>query len=242
MIIVCLLGFLLLRRRYGVAAAWAVVFTAVFLDDALMLHEGAGAMMAARVAAPAVMGLGYSELGELLGWAVMGAALGTLLLLAYLRASKEGRKLSRGLFVLLGALAFFGVVMDMLHTLAARKYLADALLPQVEATLAPAIPALSSLLQVPELSFPIAALSVATVLPALALSLATFADALQGALRLDLLFTLIEDGGEMVVVSLTAAYCLMVAQSSGHDARARHGPTPDQPLPYLPDLPARKRG
>ncbi|MDQ3459000.1 MAG: hypothetical protein M3498_06845 [Deinococcota bacterium] len=204
-LIIWLLSRLFLKCRYGTAGAWAVVFTFVLLDDAFMLHERLGVVVGNRVAPPLAYGLGSHEVGELLVWAVAGVTMGSLVLLAHLRSSREGRIVSRGLLILFAALVFFGLGVDVLHNILSRKHLADALLQSDADRVTPVVMAAKSLLHGASLSTTISTL---TVLPALYAALLTVGEAVQGAMRLDLMFTLVEDGGEMIVVSLIAAYIL----------------------------------
>ncbi|SKC75800.1 hypothetical protein SAMN04324258_3490 [Krasilnikoviella flava] len=105
-----LLGWVAVRLRWPVMAAWALGFVVVLVDDRLMLHERAGAWLArspAPVAGPAI--------GELVWLAGLALVLGAVLLAAHLRSSPAARAASIVLLLLTVALAGFGVLVDQLH-------------------------------------------------------------------------------------------------------------------------------
>lgn len=110
-----LLAYLGRRERSPLFAVWAVLFGYVLLDDSLTIHERLGAAIATGRGWPPLFGLRSVDLGELV---VLGVAGGILLLAmatAYRRAAPEPRSFSRVLLLCLGALAFFAVVVDLLH-------------------------------------------------------------------------------------------------------------------------------
>lgn len=105
------------RRSAPVHLAWAVVLLMIALDDYLMIHERVGSVLVHSLDLPEVFGLRAQDLGELLVWGLLAAALGVLLLLAHLRAPAEARWNSWGFVVLMVFLVAFGVVLDMLNIL-----------------------------------------------------------------------------------------------------------------------------
>lgn len=120
--IVLTLGLLWSRTRERAYAAWMVVFAYLLCDDALRLHERAGGFIARL--------LGYQDgliwaqdQGELTFTAAVGAVLLGSISIVYLRGTAEARNLSRDLALLLGVLVFFGVGVDMLHSLVQPEYL-----------------------------------------------------------------------------------------------------------------------
>jgi hypothetical protein len=158
-----------------------------------------------------------SEVGELLVWVTVGMVVGLPLLLGHLLALKEPKRLSKGLFFLLGALVFFGVVMDTVHNLVVRNFLADVLLQLDLDAISPFAISVAQLLRHQDTPLSSALASAAIILPAMNFPWVTVGEAVQGALRLDLVFTLLEDGGEMIVVSLVAGYCRWVLQARAGD-------------------------
>lgn len=96
---------------------WALLFMYLLLDDALSIHEKVGGLIAGHIDFTARLGFGPQHLGELVVSAVAGAVLLSALILPYLHGSTTYRQISRHLFSLLLALAFFGVFIDALHVI-----------------------------------------------------------------------------------------------------------------------------
>jgi len=103
------------RGRHAAPLLWGLVFLFALADDALSLHEDIGNMLVAPLGLPAVLGLRPNDLGELIVWAAPGVLL--LVPLAYVtwRTPPKARRFSQRLVVLLAALVFFAVVVDMVH-------------------------------------------------------------------------------------------------------------------------------
>jgi hypothetical protein len=116
--IVCLLGAVWWRTREHVFGAWMLVFAYVLADDALRVHERAGAAIAASWDYAPAFGLRAQDFGELTVWAAFGLAFLVALVLSYLRASREARRAARVLGEIFCLLAFFGAFVDMLHSAA----------------------------------------------------------------------------------------------------------------------------
>lgn len=202
---VALLGALYARRRCASAAAWGAVFTFVLLDDTLELHERWGAALAATLRLQNVWGVRAQDLGEVAVWAAAGLLLLALVLAAYRRAGPRERAWSRHLAAFLALLVLFGGVLDVLH-----GRWTDARLGELFALYGPALALFGlSLLEGQGL--------LGTALPALlAASSAEVAAGMLGAvsdlLRGHLLWTLAEDGGEMLAVSGALAYLLSLVR------------------------------
>ncbi len=109
------LGLTWARTRSVVFLAWAAMFTFILLDDSLQYHEVVGAWLVDTLALPAFGDLRAQDTGEVLAWAMAGAVLIPLAVLAVLRSSG----LERGFGLLMAstfvALVFFAVVVDMIH-------------------------------------------------------------------------------------------------------------------------------
>jgi hypothetical protein len=101
--------------RQPVYLAWAAVFAYALLDDALMLHEWGGAAAAGWLGLPALAGLRPGDLGELLVSAAAGLPLLAASALAHAASNGIARKHSMCLLGCFALLAFFGVLVDMLH-------------------------------------------------------------------------------------------------------------------------------
>lgn len=97
--------------------SWLMVFVYVLFDDAISIHENIGHLASNLFAFAAELGLRAQDWGELLVTALAGVVLLTPVVIAYLRASARERMHSLTMALLLGVLAFFGIGVDMLHSL-----------------------------------------------------------------------------------------------------------------------------
>jgi hypothetical protein len=114
--VVCVLAVLWWRWREHVYAAWMLVFAYVLFDDALGIHERGGAVAAALLGYQPAFGLRPQDFGELTVWAAFGLGFVVLLLHAYVRAREHARRSARCIGALFCLVAFFGAVVDMLHS------------------------------------------------------------------------------------------------------------------------------
>jgi hypothetical protein len=114
--IIILLGCLSISRRSFSYISWGLVFTYFFCDDALSIHERVGNHIAGNLTITPPLGLRLLDLGELAVSAAAGMILLSLVILAYLQGSQAFKKMSQDMLLLILALAFFGVVVDMAHT------------------------------------------------------------------------------------------------------------------------------
>jgi len=112
---VLLLTCLSLRTRRWGYLAWALLFAYLLVDDSFSLHENLGKVLASRLSLTGALGLRAVDFGELLVSAMAGGVLAVGLGWAYLSGVDELRRSSRHLLVLLLAIVFFGVVVDMVH-------------------------------------------------------------------------------------------------------------------------------
>ncbi|MGD8215946.1 hypothetical protein [Aestuariimicrobium sp. Y1814] len=133
---------------------WAPLLFALLLTDAATVHEHLGGVIAEAWGLPAVAGLRPRDLGELVVALALVAPSLVLVALAWRRASRAARRFHVTIVSLLGLLAVFGLVFDLLHS--------------------------------------------ATTNP-----------------RLDQVFAVLEDGGEMVAISAMLAF-LVASAASGY--------------------------
>ncbi len=107
--IIILLFYVLIITRYYGYAAWALMFTCFFIDDAFWLHQKIGDRIA-------TLFTGYGlppRFYELAVLAVAGLVLLALVILFYLRGPSTFRKISVDMFLFLAALVFFGIIVDI---------------------------------------------------------------------------------------------------------------------------------
>jgi hypothetical protein len=113
-----LAGAYLLRKREPLYLCWSGIFTYIFLDDTFQLHETVGAWISARERISGAFGLRPVDFGELIVSGAAGLGVCVSLVVAWRRSGATARRVTRTLIGLLLSLAFFGVLMDMLHVLA----------------------------------------------------------------------------------------------------------------------------
>ena len=121
------------RTRVPLYASWALVFAFVLFDDALQIHERAGAWLGRAYALPTMFGLRPDDVGELLFAAMVGASVLALVGVATWRGGEQARRISRDMLCLLTAFAILGVLVDTLHVVAyVQRSLVEQLLLVVE--------------------------------------------------------------------------------------------------------------
>ena len=105
------------QTREGLYGAWAVLFVYVLCDDAMEIHESAGRALSTHWDYDSAFGLRAVDLGELTVSALAGIPLLGLITYFYRRSSHRARDASKDLVLLLAILVFFGIVVDMVHSL-----------------------------------------------------------------------------------------------------------------------------
>ena len=116
----CVVLFVLMAQQTRTTGylVWASFFSYVLLDDMLRIHERGGKIIAAYGHFIPFAGLRAKDYGELV---VMISIAGMLFLaigLAYRYSTSTFRKVSIDMLLLIAGLAFFGVAVDMLHSMA----------------------------------------------------------------------------------------------------------------------------
>lgn len=104
-----------MARSERTFAIWAGVFAYLMLDDGGEIHERLGLLIAEAFHYPGLFGLRPRDVGELTVAVLLGMSLVTAVGLGYVRGSPVFRRATRTTIVLLGGLAFFGVVVDAVH-------------------------------------------------------------------------------------------------------------------------------
>jgi hypothetical protein len=103
------------KKRSTVYLVWSVIFLYLLLDDSQMIHEVYGQRIASWLQLQPAFGLRAQDFGELIVTGIAAGLLLSLLALAYFRTPQnEARTFTHGLLILMVALAFFGVAVDML--------------------------------------------------------------------------------------------------------------------------------
>lgn len=93
----------------------SALYSFIWFDDAAKFHELVGSQLAEVLDFQPMFGLRAQDYGELLAWSGAGLVMGAIFVWACrdLKASDRGVLLA--LFICIGALVFFAVVVDMLH-------------------------------------------------------------------------------------------------------------------------------
>jgi len=130
-IVVLLLSILIKTRAVGYSV-WALLFLYLLFDDALQFHETFGVSIATRLEFTPFLGLQAWDFGELAVSAMVAALLLTSLILFYVRSQSTFKQATRHLLLLLLALAFFGIFVDMLHSALKMEWEVNYLLGVVE--------------------------------------------------------------------------------------------------------------
>ena len=103
---------LVLRRRYAGYLVWAILFLYFMLDDMLAFHEWFGYQWRLRQGG---VGSGAQEVGELIGILLVIVPALILVGLAHWWGDRAYRVATLPLFVLVVAMAFFGIGVDKVH-------------------------------------------------------------------------------------------------------------------------------
>lgn len=108
-----LLGYVSVSKRSFHYISWALVFAYFLFDDALSIHEDVGERVAETFALTSLLGIRPRDFGELAVSLAAGVLLLSFIAWAYARGSQTFKKRSQDLLLLILALVFFGVVVDM---------------------------------------------------------------------------------------------------------------------------------
>lgn len=95
--------------------SFALLFLYLFVDDSLSVHERLGKLIAGALNFPPLIGLQPKDLGELLVSTIVGIFFVLIISCSYWLGSQRFRHVCKRIAILIGCLAFFGVVVDMLH-------------------------------------------------------------------------------------------------------------------------------
>lgn len=113
--IIIFLIYIYLQKRFLGYIAWVLVFTYFFFDDALHIHEIIGGYIAGSLSITHGFGLRLQDYGELIVSAIAGMSLLSIVVWAYGQGSQDFKNVSKDILLLIGALVFFGVVVDIAH-------------------------------------------------------------------------------------------------------------------------------
>lgn len=198
----------------------AVLAVLLFVDDAFQLHETIGAALTARLTLVGPEAILVGSLGELIGFVGLGSAFVWFVVVGLTAGGRE-RRFVITVTWLIALLAFFGAVVDQ----AANLYILSSVLDIVRVSGQTGIEVLTSLGLLVTDSVAGAGISPRSVdLTSSLLGLAA-EPGLQGALA-DLRVTkvvlvVIEEGGELISISLLCAF-LVAAAMRGSEVDLQH--------------------
>jgi hypothetical protein len=113
--IVVLLFITAIKRTHIIYFAWSSLFMYLLLDDSLQIHEKFGSYVVNYFNYQPMFSLRAQDFGELSVSMLFGFLLFTFIGISYLLSDHIAKKISKHLFILVMSLAFFGVLVDMLH-------------------------------------------------------------------------------------------------------------------------------
>lgn len=113
--IILLLFGVFVRTKSPGYLAWASLFLYFLADDAFKLHENYGRVIARNLDFIPPMSVRLQDVGELIVTAIAGVIIFPLLILAFWRGSQLFRKVALDFALLLAALVFVGVAVDLVH-------------------------------------------------------------------------------------------------------------------------------
>jgi hypothetical protein len=98
---------------------WALIFLMLLVDDAISVHERLGARLAQWFSISDMYNLRSVDYGEIIVFLMLGAiAAGILTITSRIDRTPLSLQISKALLLFLVGLAFFGGIMDMLHSVA----------------------------------------------------------------------------------------------------------------------------
>lgn len=115
---ILLLGMLAFTKREWNFGVWMLFFVYLLGDDASQFHERGGEVITAAMQYQPMWGLRAQDFGELSMSLIVLGVFSIIGIKAYLGANANTRLAVKGYAALLATLAFFGVVVDMLHVIA----------------------------------------------------------------------------------------------------------------------------
>lgn len=114
--IVILLSSLVIKTKEIIYLSWSFLFFYLLLDDSLQIHEIFGSHLVSYLEIQSKFNLRAQDFGELMISAIFGSLLFSFIGLSYFRSNKKRKIISKNILIMVTLLAFFGVFIDMLHS------------------------------------------------------------------------------------------------------------------------------
>ncbi|MEN8260835.1 MAG: hypothetical protein ABFS02_09660 [Pseudomonadota bacterium] len=115
--IVLLLGIMAIKNSKMIYFTWSALFAYLLIDDSLRVHEQFGNFVVEYFGFQPAFGLRAQDFAELSVSMFFGALLFLSIGGAYYLSDNKAKEISKHLVILIGVLVFFGVFVDMLHSM-----------------------------------------------------------------------------------------------------------------------------
>ncbi|MFB2894713.1 hypothetical protein ACE1CI_17530 [Aerosakkonemataceae cyanobacterium BLCC-F50] len=121
---------LILAFRTGLLlyGTWSLLFFYLLLDDAAEIHERLGTIITNKFAIPGMFNLRGQDFGELVVIGVVVLVFLALITITYRFSDYTLRRVSKDLIIMMFALAFCGVILDLVHMIASSPELDPVLI------------------------------------------------------------------------------------------------------------------
>lgn len=116
LVIAVSLFWLSIRDRWLAPILWAVVFAMILTDDAFQVHEHLGNVISHHLRIGDNMLFYGQDIGELIVFGMMGTITLAIVLFLLTRRDLASRQMNKRYLLIVIALAFFGVGIDVLHS------------------------------------------------------------------------------------------------------------------------------
>jgi len=103
------------KKRSFLFFGWSLMFFYLLFDDALMLHESGGTILVRYFNLQPILGLRAQDIGEFGIAVIVGVAFLAIIGISHYFSEQRLREISKRIAILLVALVFFGVFIDMIH-------------------------------------------------------------------------------------------------------------------------------
>ncbi len=120
---VFLLSLLALRKRSFLYLIWSLLFFYLLLDDMLQIHEKLGNFISYKLNFSSWLNLRPQDFGELTVSILVSLFFLILIGITYYFSDRFSRKTSKYLIMGMFALAFFGILVDMIHVAVKNPFL-----------------------------------------------------------------------------------------------------------------------
>lgn len=129
--IALILGVLAVRTGFFLYASWSLLFFYLLLDDSAEIHEKLGHFISTEFAFTPMFNLRGQDFGEIVVTGIVVIVFLLLITLTYRFSDYISRSVSKNLIKMMFALAFCGIILDLVHIAASSPEL-DPLLTLLE--------------------------------------------------------------------------------------------------------------